>query len=58
MGLTGWAILVLKYYSKERAKTISNEFKQKTIQSPNVWNAITIISIIVPLICIAFLLKK
>lgn len=53
-----WMYLLYKHYSKEKVKAILQEFEQKSSREKKMWGIVTLISFIVPLVLIAFLLKK
>jgi len=53
-----WTVLLHFYYSTHRLKRIVTEFGEKNSRTKNLWNAVAIFSILIPLICTAFLLKK
>ena len=53
-----WGMLNVRYYSKVRTQRIIKEYEEKSNKEKKIWSAVTIISIIAPLISIAFLLKK
>ena len=53
-----WGMLNVRYYSKARTQRIIKEYEEKSNKEKKIWSAVTIISIVAPLISIAFLLKK
>lgn len=53
-----WFIILIKYYSKEKVRAIMISFEEKTMWEKKFWGILTLISLIVPVITIALLLKK
>jgi len=46
------------YYSKKRTTLIVEEFEKKSIQERKLWGVVTILSVVLPTLIIAFLLHK
>jgi len=53
-----WIILVYRYYTKEKALEIVQDFEQKPLSERRVWGFGTILHFILPIVIIALLLKK
>jgi len=53
-----WGVLSVNFYNKRRVEIILNDFNRKSDREKTLWRIIAAFSIVAPLICIAFLLKK
>ena len=53
-----WLFLLFRYYTKSKAEEIISRFEKKLPKERKMWGVLTIMSFIVPLVLIAFLLKK
>ena len=53
-----WITLVYRYYTKEKAFAIVQDFEQKPLSERRVWGVGTIVHFILPIVIIALLLKK
>jgi hypothetical protein len=53
-----WLFLVYRHYTNNRAIEVVHLFEQKPLRERRTWGILTIICFILPIIIIAFLLKK
>jgi len=53
-----WLFLLFRYYTKNRAEEIVIAFNKKPTKERKMWGVLTLASFVIPLIVIAFLLKK
>jgi hypothetical protein len=53
-----WLYLIQRFYSKEKASQVLAAFDKKTSSQKKVWGVIALANFILPIIIIAFLLKK
>jgi len=53
-----WFFLMFKYYNKERALRIVDEFEQNNMVHKKLWGILTLISFLLPLVLIFILLKR
>ena len=53
-----WSVISVNFYNKRRVETILNDFSKKSDREKTIWGLMAAFSIVIPLICIAFLLKK
>jgi len=53
-----WFFLLGKYYNKQKAEKIINSFKSKSLQERKIWAAVSIASFVLPVVIIAFILKR
>ena len=53
-----WSVISVNFYNKRRVEMILNNFSKKSDREKTVWGLMAVFSIVAPLMCIAFLLKK